>query len=439
MGAQRRLIINLLNAQDTRVIDSFYFDFSVDETFQTQSKVKQAIAQLMGWELDKDNYNTLPISESYQHYLSGLAYLYRYDSKGNIDKAIQSFQKMLELQPEFNQALLQITQAYIRKLKHDSDREVLDKAIEYANKALEQSPSSTTYALLGMVNYKKSLYEKAKSNFKQAIELDKANSNAYLGLGRVYQAQGDNRLAEEAFVKAVSIDENWIYWNYIAYFYYQTNQLEKAEKAYGQVARMTPDNIYGHQMKGAIALARGRYEAAIVPFKKSIKVAPSNANNYSNLATTYFYLKEYSHSINYFEKAISLNSKSFVLYANLADAYRWLPDPERARNNYQKAIELISNQIKNKPNSRKLAIRKSSYLAKSGQIRKAIKLLESGDSVNDHYMKILSAQIYEISGKRQKAVSILKELIVDGYDYKNIENEPEFHSLLNDERSQLFN
>ena len=54
-------------------------------------------------------------------------------------------------------------------------------------------------------------------------------------------------------------------------------------------------------------------------------------------------------------------------------------------------------------------------------------------------MKILSAQIYEISGKRQKAVSILKELIVDGYDYKNIENEPEFHSLLNDERSQLFN
>ena len=73
LGAQRRLIINLLNAQDTRVIDSFYFDFSVDETFQTQSKVKQAIAQLMGWELDKDNYNTLPISESYQHYLSGLA------------------------------------------------------------------------------------------------------------------------------------------------------------------------------------------------------------------------------------------------------------------------------------------------------------------------------------------------------------------------------
>jgi len=254
------LSVQLLNASDSRVVKVFKESFTVETAFVAQNKIKQSIVQLLGWQQDsKQPNNKSPVSEAYLHYLNGMGYLYRYDYKDNLSEAISNLQKSIDTDASFEPAYYHLAEAYIRKAKHDSDALTLTKAVELSKSAIDRFNSSSAYSLSGMANYRASQYTKSEQHFKKALQLDEKNDKAYYGLARLMQAINKNEQAEQYFKQAIALNENWIYWNYLAYLYYQTNRLDDAKQAYNQVALMTPNNVFGFQMLGAIAISEGDF------------------------------------------------------------------------------------------------------------------------------------------------------------------------------------
>jgi len=85
----------------------------------------------------------------------------------------------------------------------------LDKALEAYNKALEINSSyAPAYFCLGIVAFDNKDYEKATANFNSAIKSDAKYIEAFIWLGKTYDAQGKETEAKDAFSKALKLDPN---------------------------------------------------------------------------------------------------------------------------------------------------------------------------------------------------------------------------------------
>ncbi len=89
-------------------------------------------------------------------------------------------------------------------------------------------------------------------------------------------------------------------------------QLDKADKVYNDLIKITPNNHFISQNIGAINFSKGDSDKALDYFLKAIEIEP-NGNNYSNIATIYFYKKNYKKAVEYFVLAVKSNPKQMVL------------------------------------------------------------------------------------------------------------------------------
>ncbi|TQV89683.1 serine/threonine-protein kinase [Aliikangiella coralliicola] len=434
LGNIRRLNISILNAKDSKLLHSIVHDIPVNEVFKWQSKIRDSILNLLDWSVS----NTLqarlnqPLtngSEAYQSYLEGLAYLYRYDYKDNLDKAISAFEKAVEIDTGFLEATRELAGAYIRAAKIRNGAEWLEQAEIYGKRAINLAPQhSLSHSILGNVLYAKTEFDKAMQSYQKAIKMDSNNAIAYFGLAKIYKRNGELDKAEQTYLRSLEINENWIVWNYLAVFYYRTNQLDKAESAYSMLQKLTPNNDVAYQINGAIQMSRGDYKNALKTFTEAIKIE-ATGNNYSNLGTVQFYQKNYDDSIKNFLLAVNLNPKNHKFWHNLGDSYRWKKDAKSANSAYYKALNLLKLKMSKQPNKRLYKITKAMLLAKMGKVKEALREMELIDNINDSYHKVLAAQIFTLCGQYETSIDWINKALLQGYPKQSLIDEPEFQKL----------
>src|SRR5260221_13009255 len=81
----------------------------------------------------------------------------------------------------------------------------------------------------------------------------------------------------------------------------------------------------------------GRYEESVTAYQKALQIQPYAAT-YSDLGTSWFYLKRYQESVQMFQKAAEMSPGEETIVGNLADAYRWAGDKNKANAAYDKGI-----------------------------------------------------------------------------------------------------
>jgi cytochrome c-type biogenesis protein CcmH/NrfG len=81
------------------------------------------------------------------------------------------------------------------------------EAVQWLRAALRQEPNKPqTYCYLGLVLQKQNKLSESKAALQKAIELDRRFADAYGILSKVYMAQGEQRLAQEAMAKAIELN-----------------------------------------------------------------------------------------------------------------------------------------------------------------------------------------------------------------------------------------
>ena len=117
--------------------------------------------------------------------------------------------------------------------------------------------------------------EKALKPLKRALEVQPWSAEAHSVLGLVYQVQGENVLAEQAFRKALSYepDSGEINNNFGAFLFSQN----RLDEAYRQFSRAAQDVNYESRSRtyenlGIVALRQGKRQQATGHFEKALRL-----------------------------------------------------------------------------------------------------------------------------------------------------------------------
>jgi len=198
-----------------------------------------------------------------------------YESKGEYDRAIADFGRLIELNPKSVSAFIDRGNAY--NYKRDYDRAISDNS-----KAIELDPKSALaleqrgFAYIGKKDYDRSI-----ADFSKAIELAPKASLAYQSRAFDYTIKGDYDHAIADNSKAIELD---------------------------------PKFVYAYSNRGAAYNSKGKYDRAIADSSKAIELDPKYALAFINRGYAYDNKGEYDHAIADYDKAIELDPKDIYSY-----------------------------------------------------------------------------------------------------------------------------
>jgi lipoprotein NlpI len=122
-----------------------------------------------------------------------------YHNKGQFDRAIQDFNQVVQLTPDYAPAFRNRGNAYRGAL-------AFDRAIQDYDQAIRLSPEyAVAYSNRGVAYLNKGTYERAIQDFDQAIRLKPEEGSAYRGRGTAYYDKGEFKKAAADFAKAAEL------------------------------------------------------------------------------------------------------------------------------------------------------------------------------------------------------------------------------------------
>jgi tetratricopeptide (TPR) repeat protein len=230
-----------------------------------------------------------------------------YLGMGKVQSAIESLEKAYSLDADDIPVLIKLAEinVVIRDYK---------KAIEYIDKVMKlDDHQAKAYFLRGVVMLENKDTLHSIPNFQKAIDMHQDYFDAHLQLGLIF-ADKKNKLAVDYFNNALNLQpENTEVSYYLALFYQETGEYEKAIHIYEAMLQKHPDFYFALYNIG-----------------------------YVNLV----YLNDYDKAIEYFTKAISIKPDYADAYYNRGFAYELKKDAENSRNDYKKALEYSPNYEK---------------------------------------------------------------------------------------------
>ncbi len=263
-----------------------------------------------------------------------------YGELGEYQKAINAYQKAIEIKLDMHEAYNNMGNAY-NELKE------YQKAINACQKAIEIKPDNhEAYYNMGNAYNKLKEYQKAINAYKKAIEIKHDKHEAYYNMGNAYGKLGEYQKAINAYKKAIEIkpDMHEAY-NNMGNAYNELKEYQKAINACQKAIEIKPDNHEAYYNMGIAYGKLGECQKAINAYQKAIEIKPDKHNAYYNMGIAYGELGEYQKAINAYKKAIEIKPDNHGACYNMGNAYRELKKYQKAINAYQKAIEIEPSLI----------------------------------------------------------------------------------------------
>jgi len=168
-------------------------------------------------------------SEVLTHFNSGVQFY----NQREFSKAIQAYQKVIELDPTYIEAYNNLGIIY---------QEIgnLDRAFEAFQKSIEINPQyEKGHNNLGIILYLKGRNEEALEAFQKALTINSNNIESHINLGVLFKKQGQLNKAIESYQKALDINPLYreIHYN-IALLYEQLKNVELAIGHYQQFIQL---------------------------------------------------------------------------------------------------------------------------------------------------------------------------------------------------------
>jgi len=211
---------------------------------------------------------------------------------------------------------------------------LLDSQVEYFIKDLSIAPKNAHLLVnLGNAYLGRGNVDEAMRYFKQALNEDGSFLLAQLSLAKVFMLQNRFQEALQLYLDANKTHPNntKVLMN-LTHVYVRQQQLEKAEQVIGQILSLEQDNYIAYYNRGIIKLIRGKIDAAIAEFRRSVANNTRFVDGYNALGICYIVKANYSKAIKYLSIAHTLGKSQPSVTITLANAYQLAKDYDRSIN-----------------------------------------------------------------------------------------------------------
>ena len=260
-----------------------------------------------------------------------------YMKKGKFDDAVAQFRKALEIQPQLPDVYSNIGHALMMSGRPK-------EAIEALEKEIQISPNSGfAYFLLGQAYLQQKEYEKAKENYETAIKINPGYTNAYYGIASVCAKLGNLDKAKEYsenFKKLKAEERKSLKGRKIQYddfvetqksaaityinvgrAYRDNGKLMIAEELLKQAAGLDPENIVCFLELATLYQASKQPSKALQMYKRISEIQPEYPVSYLVIGILSAHLKQFDDSEEAFKKLITLAPQKSDGYRELARLY----------------------------------------------------------------------------------------------------------------------
>ena len=396
------------------------------------------------------------------------------DSRDNVDGMINTFKRILNLDPEDPTAQFELGLAYLRKNDLERAREIAGKLIETSKErsegpylmglvyfqekktdeaiiSLQESVGKVSapgaYYYLGLSYLTKGSLEQATNAFQRVIDLrpellqarlmlavthfrggrveeaeretqkvldmDGNNAFAHNLLGSIYLSLDKGDLAMEEFDKAIDLNPGLVDAHIKkASFSLLSGDAEKAEREFLNAVEIAPDLLNSRIILARYYIKNDRFRDAIDTLKKGLKESPDDAILYNSIGAAYFGSKDTNKAVQYFEKAIAAKPEFLMPYFNIAVLYLDKDEKDKAINEYKRVLEIDGKNVAALLMLAKIMEAEKKEKEAFAYYRKA---KEQGKSIA--FLSL--ARFYYGKGKTEKAINVLDEALrVDPKDLK---------------------
>jgi tetratricopeptide (TPR) repeat protein len=268
-----------------------------------------------------------------------------FTEKGNFDKALEDYNKAIDLDPNF-------AQAYYNRGLQFQDKEDFDKAIQDYTKAISVDQKyKEAYYNRGNAFMKEGDSNKAIQDYSKAISIDTKYADAYYNRGSAYEGKGDIDKAVEDYSKAINSNSKLID-AYLARgnLFHARGESDKAIQDYTKAIFADPKFAKAYYNRGSLYFNKGDIDKAIIDYTEAINLDQQYTTAYYNRGRALASKGIFDKALSDFSHAIAIDSKVADFYFYRATVYFFKGDKKNALKDSKKAIELDSrykSKIKN--------------------------------------------------------------------------------------------
>jgi serine/threonine protein kinase/cytochrome c-type biogenesis protein CcmH/NrfG len=199
----------IVEVASARIIAMQKLDAAMAELFSIHDRLAEFVRENLSVAGNISPPHARPRLSAYECYARGQR-LFKKLEKGSMDQGLELYEKAIELDPQCAPALTGLASIHALRFIYTSDAAVLDRAISYAQRAIEADPlSGEPHSWLGYALFRANRITEADDEFRCARELDKSSFwgpyfgsvTAYL-LGRTDDALAFSHRAVELEPKA---------------------------------------------------------------------------------------------------------------------------------------------------------------------------------------------------------------------------------------------
>ncbi len=305
----------------------------LDDIFDIQEQVAQQIVEALKLKLTFSEKVSLTKrqtlnAQAYDLYLRGQDYLYRL-TKRSVERAIQLFEKAIELDPRYAAAYAGCSGAYGQMYwMFSRDEKYREKARELSFKALMYDNNlAEAYTAMGVSYFIWGQFEEAGASARKAIELDPDDFIAYWTLGRIHFANGEFELAYGAYQRVIKLKPEFVNcYSDLRMTCQRLGREEDAARARGELLERMPTYLLQspddarQRMLYATALAEvGRKDEALREGAQAQELSPNDPLMLYNVACVYSRLGDTGRAIEALRQAISAGYENFPWLRNDPD------------------------------------------------------------------------------------------------------------------------
>jgi tetratricopeptide (TPR) repeat protein len=201
-----------------------------------------------------------------------------------------------------------------------------DRAISEFDQALQDNPKDAlAYQWRGTAHSHQGDFDGAIKDLSEAIRLDPTLVTAYVNRSFSYRSKGDlpHALADiNSALKLDSSDPNIVYRRGIIYS--KMGELDKAIADFSAMIALEPRNALAYQERSAAYTQKQEFTKAIQDIGEAIRIDPSDAENYSTRANLEVQTRQYEKATTDYGKAQRLEPSKLQYAYAIAQIYKYL-------------------------------------------------------------------------------------------------------------------
>jgi|SRR5271169_491103 len=297
-GSRVRINAQLIRADNEGHLWAQSYERSMSDVVGLQGEVATRIAAEIEANLTSQENVKLtkakPVNpEAYEDYLKG-EYFYSKETNEGFEKAIDYYQKSIDLDPNFAPAYVGLAEDYgfMAYTRRTAPAEAWNKSEILLTKALELDPnSSLAHMLVGMTKLQYHCDRPgAEKEIQRALELNPADMDAV---------------------------------DYHSYYLLEVGRTDEAIAEKKKVLEHNPVSVGTSTELGLYFLSAGRYDEAIQQLQKALELDPNFPPALTRLGLAYEGQQKYDQAVVWIKKALALEQSPGRL-GHLGDVYaRW--------------------------------------------------------------------------------------------------------------------